>query len=101
MTFLGQKSVKNGQLYHFLDVRKILGEADKQEILGKMSENSRTQIVFRTDIFRKLSLDAPDKQEVALGKQSERAACQKNKQEFTFFELCSMVPKFLDLNNIS
>ena len=35
-------------------------EADKQEILQKCSENSRSQIVFRTDIFRKLTLGAPD-----------------------------------------
>ena len=27
---------------------------------NKCSENSRSQIVFRTDIFRKLTLDAPD-----------------------------------------
>ena len=27
---------------------------------NKCSENSRSQIVFRTDIFRKLSLGAPD-----------------------------------------
>ena len=38
---------------------KILGEAGKQEILQKCFENSRSQIVFRTDIFRKLTLGAP------------------------------------------
>ena len=38
---------------------KILGEAGKQEISNnKCSENSRSQIVFRTDIFRKLTLGA-------------------------------------------
>ena len=30
------------------------------KILNKCSENSRSQIVFRTDIFRKLTLGAPD-----------------------------------------
>ena len=39
---------------------KILREAGKQEIFNKCSENSRCQIVFRIDIFRKLSLGAPD-----------------------------------------
>ena len=38
---------------------KILGEAGKQEIYHKCSENSRSQIVFRTDISRKLTLGAP------------------------------------------
>ena len=38
---------------------KILGEAGKQEIYNKCSENSRSQIVFRTDISRKLKLGAP------------------------------------------
>jgi len=39
---------------------KILGEAGKQEMLRKCSENSRSQIVFRTYIFRKLRLGAPE-----------------------------------------
>ena len=44
----------------FLGGSKILGEAGKQEILlNECSENSRSQIVFRTDIFRKLTLGAP------------------------------------------
>ena len=38
----------------------MLGEAGKQEN-NKFSENSRSQIVFRTDIFQKLSFGAPDK----------------------------------------
>ena len=43
-------------------VRKILGEAGKQEISNnKCSENSRSQIVFRTDIFQKLSLGVTGK----------------------------------------
>ena len=44
---------------------KILGEAGEQEILQKCSENCRSQIVFRTDIFRKLSLGAPDNLQVS------------------------------------
>ena len=39
-------------------------ETGKQEILQQCSENSRSQIVFRTDIFRKLTLGAPKKMEV-------------------------------------
>ena len=47
---------------------KILGEAGKQEILQqmfqdpkfKMFRNSRSHIVIRTDIFRKLTLGAPE-----------------------------------------
>ena len=31
--------------------KTILGEAGKQEFYTKCSENSRSQIVFRTDIF--------------------------------------------------
>ena len=40
---------------------KILGlrQATKK-FYNKCSENSRSQIVFRTDIFQKLSLGAPD-----------------------------------------
>ena len=38
---------------------KILGgEAGKQETLQQMFRNSRSQIIFRTDIFQKLSLGA-------------------------------------------
>ena len=44
----------------FFRCSKILGEAGKQEIYNKCSENSRSQIVFRTDIFRKLTLGAPN-----------------------------------------
>ena len=36
------------------------GEVGKQEIYIKCSENSRFQIVFRTDIFQKLTLGVPD-----------------------------------------
>ena len=45
--------------YTIFRCSKILGEAGKQEILQQYFENSRSQIVFRTDIFRKLTLDAP------------------------------------------
>ena len=39
----------------------MLGEPGKQEILQKMfPEHCRSQIVFRTNIFRKLTLGAPD-----------------------------------------
>ena len=38
-----------------------LGEADKQGILQQMFQtNSRSQILFLTDIFRKLTLGAPE-----------------------------------------
>ena len=39
---------------------KILGEVSKQEFYKKCSENSRSHIVFRTDIFRKLTLGASE-----------------------------------------
>ena len=42
----------------FFRCSKILGEAGKQEIYNKCSENSRSQIVFRTDICQKLTLGA-------------------------------------------
>ena len=44
--------------YTIFRCSKILGEAGKQEILQQMFENSRFQIVLRTDIFRKLTLGA-------------------------------------------
>ena len=45
--------------YTIFRCSKILGESGKQEIYNKCSENYRSQIVFRTDIFRKLTLGAP------------------------------------------
>ena len=36
----------------------MLGEAAKQEILQQTFQKFRSQIVFRTDIFRKLTLGA-------------------------------------------
>ena len=53
--------MKNGQLYHFLNVRKSQERQASKKFYNKCSENSRSQIVFRTDIFRKLTLGAPDK----------------------------------------
>ena len=41
-----QKSVKNGQLYHFLDVRKSWERQAGKKFYNKCSENSRSQIVF-------------------------------------------------------
>ena len=51
-----RKFVKNGQLYHFLDVRNTRQASKK--FYNKFSENLRSQIVLRTDIFRKLTLGA-------------------------------------------
>ena len=45
--------------YTIFQMFEILGEAGKQEMLQKCSENSTSEIVFRTDIFRKLTLGAP------------------------------------------
>ena len=42
----------------FLRCSKILGEVCRQEIYNKCSEKSRSPIVFRTDIFQKLTLGA-------------------------------------------
>ena len=60
MTFLGQKSVKNGQLYYFLDVRKSYERQASNKFYKICSENSRFQVVFRTDIFQKVTLGAPE-----------------------------------------
>ena len=38
---------------------EILGEVGKQEILQQMLRNSRSQIVFRTDIFPKIAVGCP------------------------------------------
>ena len=37
----------------------MLGKAGKQEILQQLFRNYRSQIVFRTDILRKLTLGTP------------------------------------------
>ena len=39
---------------------KILGGKESKKFYNKCSENSRSQIVFQTDIFQKLSLGAPE-----------------------------------------
>ena len=43
----------------FFRCSKILGDAGRQDIYNKCPEQSGSQIVFRTDIFQKLSLGAP------------------------------------------
>ena len=43
----------------FLNVRKSQERQASKKFYNKCSENSRSQIVFRTDIFRKLTLGAP------------------------------------------
>ena len=40
-------------------VRKSQERQASKKFNNKCSENSRSQIVFRTDVFRKLSLGAP------------------------------------------
>ena len=49
-----------GNLYHFLGVRKSQEMQASKKFYNKCSENSRSQFVFRTDIFQKLTLGAPD-----------------------------------------
>ena len=49
-----------GNLYHFLGVQKSQEMQASKKFYNKCSENSRSQIVFRTDIFQKLTLGAPD-----------------------------------------
>ena len=46
---------------------QTLGEAVKQEIYNKCSKDCRSQIVFRRDIFRKLTLGAPDQNASGFG----------------------------------
>ena len=40
-----------GNYIPFFRCSKVLGEAGKQDIVQRMLKNSRSQIVFRTDIF--------------------------------------------------
>ena len=49
----------------FLDVRKSQEGQTNKKFYSKCSQNSRSQIVFRTDIFRKLTLGAPERLWVA------------------------------------
>ena len=62
--------------YTFFRCSKILGEAGKQEC----SENSRSQIVLRTDIFRKLTLGAPVERLGRFNKHRARQSEAKRKQ---------------------
>ena len=58
--FKGKNPSKIGNYtIFFLRRSKILGEAGSKKFYNKCSENSRCQIVFRTDIFRKLTFGAP------------------------------------------
>ena len=43
----------------FFRCSKILGEVGNKKFYNKCSENSRSQIVFQTDVFRKFTLGAP------------------------------------------
>ena len=44
----------------FLDVRKSQEKQASKKFYNECSENSRSQIFFRTDIFRELTLGAPE-----------------------------------------
>ena len=44
----------------FLDVRKSQERQTSKKFYSKCSENSRSRIILRTDVFRKLTLGAPD-----------------------------------------
>ena len=44
----------------FLDVRTSFERQASKKFYNKYSENSRYQIVFRTDIFQKRTLGAPE-----------------------------------------
>ena len=45
---------------YFLDVRKSYERQESKKFYCKCSENSRSQIVFRTVLYQKLTLGAPD-----------------------------------------
>ena len=49
-----------GNYIIFFRCSNILGEQASKTFYNKCSENSRSQIVLRTDIFQKLSLGAPE-----------------------------------------
>ena len=49
-----------GAIMPFLDVRKSFERQASNKFYNKCGENSRSQIVFRTDIFRKLTLGVPE-----------------------------------------
>ena len=68
--------MKNGQLYHLLDVRNPRRDSQGRNFYNKCSENSRSQIFLRTNIFRKLTLGASEN----LGR-SDDAKRRKNKED--------------------
>ena len=55
------KLARHFLIFSFFDRTKTRPQTSKT-FWKKCSENSRSQIVFRTDIFRKLSLGAPGKE---------------------------------------
>ena len=65
----------------FSDVRKSYEWQTGKKFYNKSSENSRSQIVFRTDIFWKLSLGAPDKIGYALRKSLKWLKYMKQKKQ--------------------
>ena len=44
---------------NFVDVRKSLERQASKKFYNKFSENSSSQIVFRTDIFSKIAVGCP------------------------------------------
>ena len=64
-----------GNYIIFLDVRKSQGRQASKKFYNKCSENSRPQIVFRTDIFRKLTLGVPER--MGRNRQNSHTRAQK------------------------
>ena len=60
-----------GNYNHFLDVQKSSERQASKKFYNKCSENSRSQIVLRTDIFRKFLLGAPERRSSLLKLSSE------------------------------
>ena len=57
---------------------------------NKCSENSRSQIVFRTHIFRKLTFGAPDVRHLLFTIFVRKTACQKKQISRWPFHLCTV-----------
>ena len=57
---------------------------------NKCSENSRSQIVFRTHIFRKLTFGAPDVRHLLFTIFVRKTACQKKQISRWPFHLCTI-----------
>ena len=53
----------------------------RKKCYKKCSENSRSQIVFRTDIIRKLTLGAPDQRPAAVSLFSEQQYDRLGRQD--------------------